>query len=111
MLTQSGLVIAAAYYGWGTSIHILPQSNIRTAEKLFFASNILLILVHGFSRGSISITLWRTCDGTSSSKVAIAIASMVPVWVIGSILGLTIQRIDGRSYWFPVSEDLSVSWV
>ena len=34
MLVQTAFVVAACYYGWGSSLYAVPKHNLATAEKV-----------------------------------------------------------------------------
>lgn len=82
---------------------------LADSEQSFFASNVLLILVHACSRTSTAITLWRACQSTSSANFAIAMFPAVVLWTLGSILGLVIRRANNDTFWRPVGVDCDVS--
>ncbi|KAK5173805.1 uncharacterized protein LTR77_002486 [Saxophila tyrrhenica] len=83
----------------------VPSDSIRRAETSFFASNILLVLIHGCSRASTVISLWRVCQSTPSSKFAITISFTIVAWSIASIVGLVVRRAVGEEFWRPVGAD------
>ncbi len=126
MVCQCACIVVAFYHGWGSSIDSIPESNLRIAETVgssnsrqrascntdfdqsIFASNILLVLIHGCSRASIAITLWRACQSTPSEMFAISTFLGTVVWIIGSIVGLVVRRAVGEGFWKPVDADYSV---
>ena len=127
MLAQSASLIVACRYGWGSTINVLPQVNLHRAEvvsciifviyidkanalQAFFASNVLLIPVHAFSRAGIGFTLLSaSVRATPESKFAIAILACVPLWMLGSVLGVGLNRLGGSSFWLPIGKDCEAS--
>jgi len=123
MVVQSALVITACHYGWGSAIASLPDSNIRSAEKvsldrcvsltttehmqLFFASNILLVLVHGSSRTCMLLTLARVQHRRTWATYVVS--AVLGIWLVGSLLGVILNRLIGPTFWSPVGQDCSVS--
>jgi hypothetical protein len=82
--------------------------TLLTIHQYFFASNVLLILVHGFSRACVGFTLLHTGATRSHSKPAITILSIIALWTIGSVIGVIVNRLSGPSFWLPVGEDCKV---
>lgn len=129
MLCQGSCVVVACYHRWGSSITTIPADSLRIAELVYnpfhswgnrvhdgpdidqssFASNVLLILVHGCARTSTAITLWRACQSTSRAKFAIALFPVIALWALGSTGALVARRFRGETFWEPVGVDCSAS--
>lgn len=129
MLAQTGTLVAASSSGWGTDINSLPNALVRRATKvsigesialhpvrlqsdasqLFFASNLLLILAHGFSRASVCASLRQANKQTKYSNYTLALLCALALWIIGSLLGILLnRRLSGDRFCVSAGQDCNV---
>ncbi|KAK5744120.1 hypothetical protein LTR17_002150 [Elasticomyces elasticus] len=110
MVVQTALLIKACYHGWGSRIQSLLEGDVRTAEQLFFASNVLLVLVHGCSRACMLLTLARVQHRRTWGTYAVTAG--LATWLVGSVLGVVLNRMSGPTYWQPIGQDCSfIVWL
>ncbi|KAK6405696.1 hypothetical protein LTR81_019568 [Elasticomyces elasticus] len=77
---------------------------------LFFASNVLLVFVHGCSRACMLLTLARVQHRRTWRTYAVSAG--LAIWLVGSVLGVILNRLSGPTYWLPVGQDCSfIMWL
>ncbi|KAK5115017.1 hypothetical protein LTR85_010055 [Meristemomyces frigidus] len=83
--------------------------NVRKAEQLFFASNILLVLAHGCSRACMLLNLARIQHRRTVATYAVLTG--LGIWLAGSVLGVVLNRLSGPTFWRPVGQDCQAGFV
>lgn len=78
-------------------------------RQFFFASALLIVLIHGFSRISVCASLQQANKQTNYSRYTKILLGAASVWVFGSMVGLVVNRLPIETFWSPLGRDCDVS--
>lgn len=103
-VVQSSIVLGACSKGLGKALHLVsPEAQVEV-QKMYYASNLFLILAIGLSKISVISFLRRISRTNTKHKIAFnAAIALTAAWTLGSLLILALQCNLGHP-WITVNQ-------
>ncbi|OXV07771.1 hypothetical protein Egran_04465 [Elaphomyces granulatus] len=91
-VAQVGVLLGAVSNGFGKSKELLTHSQIWSAERDIYASDILFLLAHGAAKISVTLLLDRLHREATYKKFCSGILGLTLCWLLTSVILMALSK-------------------